>query len=127
MPRSAKNEVAGTQHPRIDAGIIGSVWRTFGDGGVSSFIDETSKFDVRYRMLVHPKSVNRDFVDRTFFRVKIVGSHLERAAANPGHLPERRLGPRYFASRLCHARASPHNVPLVSLRGEVVGASAVVD
>src|SRR5688572_22716230 len=37
-------------------------------------------------MLVHPEPIDADWMDRSLFRVELVGAHQERALRDPGHV-----------------------------------------
>ena len=83
-------------------------------------------------MVVHPEAVDHDVVDRSFFRVKVIRSHQERAARDPDHVLEGRSRCGYIAMGVSrgmgHASSywadeSQHNAAHYSLKGSCSMAS----
>ena len=84
--RPHKHQRAGIDHVRERARVIHRVGRNLRRGDVTGGLYERLELPVRHRRAVDPKSVDGYAMGWRFFRIVIVRSHAERAAADPNHL-----------------------------------------
>ena len=69
------------EHSRIILGVR----RDLGDGDVLGSPYEFPELPVRHGIAVHPETVHRDTVRRSFFGIMLVRSHAESATGYPDH------------------------------------------
>jgi hypothetical protein len=81
-----KHQRTRLQHVRQRARIILRLRCDLGKSDVTGRLDEFAKSPVRHWSGIHPEPVDRDTMDRRFFRIMLVRSHAERTAGNEPHV-----------------------------------------
>ncbi len=113
MRRRREDERARVEHVRQRARIVRRIGDGLREGDVSGRFDEFLELPVGDRRAIDPEAVDRDAMDRRFFRIVPVRAHAERAAGNEQHVPNdasgravrtRLLRDRFMKSGLHHVR-----------------------
>ena len=86
MVRRREDQRTRFEHMRKCAGIILRVGFDLRKSDIAGRVDEFAEVSVRHRCPVYPEGVNRNPVDRPFFRVVTIRSHAEGAAGNTNHI-----------------------------------------
>jgi hypothetical protein len=91
MARLDEHHRAGIEHLGQGARVVFRSRRNFGEGHVTSLLEEVSEAGVRDGVPIHPKSIDRHAVDGRFLCIVLLRTHAERSAGNPDHAGKRRL------------------------------------